>query len=104
MTARTAAGPVHDPENLIRQVLEMGAEFAGPAEDILLSWILSLGGGIEPAAAANRLLDEHGLRHGTVPPGAIGRVWLLLRETARYPDDTLRPERRQRRRGRQRSQ
>ncbi|MGH6960300.1 MAG: hypothetical protein ACREE7_07455 [Dongiaceae bacterium] len=100
MSARSSAavGPPHDPDNLIRQVLEMGAEFAGPAEDILLSWILSLGSGIDPASAANRLLDEHGLRHGAVPAGPIGRVWQLLRETARYPDDSLRPARRRPRR------
>ena len=33
---------LHDPKRLIEQAFEMGAEFPGPAEDLLLSWILSL--------------------------------------------------------------
>jgi hypothetical protein len=75
---------------LIGQVLEMSGEFAGPAEDIIFSWLVSLGQDVDPAAAANRLLDEHNLRHGAVPPGAIGRVWTLLRETALFPENRLR--------------
>lgn len=32
----------HDPKRLLEQAFEMGLEFPGPAEDLLLSWMLSL--------------------------------------------------------------
>ncbi len=32
----------HDSKRLIEQAFEMGGEFPGPAEDLLLSWMLSL--------------------------------------------------------------
>ena len=98
MTAKR--GPPHDPDLLIAQVLAMGAEFIGPAEDIIFSWLITLAPDIDPAAAANKLLDDHNLRTGPVPPGPLGRVWTLLRETAAYPDSRLRssaPARRGRR-------
>ncbi|MGH6932467.1 MAG: hypothetical protein ACREEE_08535 [Dongiaceae bacterium] len=79
----------------------MGAEFSGPAEDVVFSWLISLARDVDPATAAGLLLDEHGLREGEPPPGAAGRLWQLLRETARYPGDQLRassPGRRGRRR------
>jgi hypothetical protein len=90
MSSTQKRGPPHDPDLLIGQVLEMGGEFAGPAEDIIFSWLISLAQDVDPAAAANKLLDEHNLRHGTVPDGAIGRLWTLLRETALFPDNRLR--------------
>jgi hypothetical protein len=83
-------GPPHDPDLLIAQVLAMGREFAGPAEDIIFSWLITLAQDIDPAVAANKLLDEHNLRHGSVPDGALGRVWTLLRETAEFPESRLR--------------
>jgi hypothetical protein len=103
MSSTQKRGPPHDPDLLIGQVLEMGSEFAGPAEDIIFSWLISLAQDVDPAAAANKLLDEHGLRHGAVPDGSIGRLWALLRETALYPDNRLRtttPGRTSRRRSR----
>jgi len=91
-------GPPHDPNLLIEQVLEMGAEFTGPAEDIIFSWLISLAPDVDPADAANRLLDQHDLRARAVPEGAAGRLWTLLRETALFPDDRLRTGAQQRRR------
>ena len=90
MSSTQKRGPPHDPDLLIGQVLEMGSEFTGPAEDIIFSWLISLGQEIDPASAANKLLDEHDLRHGAAPDGAIGRLWMLLRETALFPDNRLR--------------
>jgi hypothetical protein len=90
MSPTPKRGPPHDPDLLIAQALEMGDAFAGPAEDILFSWLISLGQEVEPALAAGKLLDEHKLRHGPVPDGAVGRLWTLLRETALYPDIRLR--------------
>jgi hypothetical protein len=104
MTAKQTTelrGPPHDPHHLIRQVLQMGAEFSGPAEDVIFSWLISLARDVDPATAANLLLDEHQLRNGAPPPGALGRLWELLRETASYSGDRLRsasPGRRGRRR------
>ena len=93
-------GPPHDPDLLIAQVLAMGSEVVGPAEDVIFSWLITLAADVDPAAAANTLLDDHNLRHGSVPDGALGRVWTLLRETAEFPDSRLRataPTRRGRR-------
>jgi len=98
MTAKR--GPPHDPDLLIAQVLAMGDEFIGPAEDIIFSWLITLATDVDPAAAASKLLDDHNLRADPVPPGPLGRVWILLRETAEYPDSRLRssaPTRRSRR-------
>jgi hypothetical protein len=81
----------------------MGSEFKGPAEDIIFSWLITLPADVDPATAANRLLDEHHLREGEAPAGPIGRVWQLLRETATFSADTLRRAR-DRRRGRRRPQ
>jgi hypothetical protein len=103
MSSTQKRGPPHDPDLLIGQVLEMGGEFAGPAEDIIFSWLISLAQDVDPAAAANKLLDEHNLRHGAVPDGPVGRLWTLLRETALFPDNRLRttvPGRARRRRSR----
>lgn len=100
MSTTAKRGPPHDPNLLIRQVIEMGQEFTGPAEDIIFSWLISLAHDLEPATAASQLLDEHNLRQGEPPPGAIGRVWILLRETANYPDSRLRTAARHRRRPR----
>jgi hypothetical protein len=89
MSSTQKRGPPHDPDLLVAQVLEMGDDFAGPAEDILFSWLISLAPEVDPAAAANKLLDEHNLRHGAVPNGPLGRLWTLLRETALFPDNRL---------------
>jgi hypothetical protein len=83
-------GPPHDPDLLIAQVLAMGSEFAGPAEDIIFSWLITLAPDIDPATAANTLLDDHNLRADPVPAGPLGRVWTLLRETAEFPNSRLR--------------
>lgn len=92
-----------DPQGLIGQVLAMGDEFQGYAEDILLSWLLSLPAEIDPGAAAQRLLDRHGIAAGPAPDGPIGRVWRLLRETARHPHAAQDRQRGARRGGRRRT-
>ena len=88
MTAKR--GPPHDPDLLIAQVLAMGTEFIGPAEDIIFSWLITLAPDVDPAVAAGKLLDDHNLRSDPVPAGPLGRLWTLLRETAEFPDARLR--------------
>jgi hypothetical protein len=103
MPADTTAkrGPPFDPQFLIRQVLDMGAEFPGPAEDILLSWILSLDRALDPAAAAQQLVDAYGLE---IPADhcATLRLRELILQTARFPDSALPGQGTVRRRGRRR--
>jgi hypothetical protein len=48
-----------DPKRLIEQAFEMGAEFPGPAEDLLLSWMLSLPVDVDAPAIAALLADRH---------------------------------------------
>ena len=78
-----------DPGGLIKEVLDMGAEFPGPAEDILVAWMLRLGQGQDPAEAARRLLDSYGIAEGELPDDARGRVIGLLRQAAEFPQDRL---------------
>ncbi len=79
----------------------MGAEFPGPAEDILLSWILSLDRALDPAAAAQELIDAYGLE---IPADhrATLRLRDLILQTARFPDGALPSQAAARRRGRRR--
>jgi hypothetical protein len=48
-----------DPKRLIEQAFDMGADFPGPAEDLLLSWILSLPNGADAPAIAAILAERH---------------------------------------------
>jgi hypothetical protein len=93
-------GPPHDPDDLIGQVLAMGSEFKGPAEDVIFSWVITLAADVDPAVAANRLLDDHDLRAGEPPAGPIGRIWQLLRETAAVAGSAPHQPRRRGRRSR----
>lgn len=76
-----------DPVGLIGQALAMGTEFPGPAEDVLLSWILKLDAGLDPVAAAGVLLSHYGIGEGPLPPGERGKLIRLLRETAACPPE-----------------
>lgn len=71
-----------DPGGLIHEALAAGADFAGPAEDLLLAWTLRLGDSVDPRAAARRLLDARALAEGPLPEGAAGQLVALLRQTA----------------------
>ena len=76
-----------DPVGLIGQVLAMGAEFPGPAEDVLLSWMLKLDAAVDPVAAAATLIRHYGVADGPLPGGEVGKLIRLLRETASCPPD-----------------
>ncbi len=85
----SASGGPEDPHGLIRQVLAMGEEFPGPAGDVLLSWLLQLKDRMDPATAAKTLIERHGLSDGALPPGPLGELVRLLRETAQYSPERL---------------
>ena len=78
-----------DPNNLIRQVLEMGEEFPGPAGDVLLSWILDLKERVDPAEAARRLIERHHLPGPPFAETPRGNLIRLLHETATYSAERL---------------
>ena len=90
-----------DPGGVIKEVLLMGAEFPGPAEDVILSWTIRLDSGRDASQSAARLIEAYGLAEGPLPEGACGRVVELLREAARSPAGAALGTRR-RRGGRQR--
>lgn len=84
-----------DPGGVIREVLLMGPEFPGPAEDVMLAWTLRLGPDRDPADAAVRLLAAYELAEGPLPEGACGKLVDLLRQAASSRGDaTPRPVRR----------
>ena len=78
-----------DPGGMIREVLEMGERFPGPAEDVVLAWILRLGEGRDAAAAAQRLIEHYRLTETPQPGGACGRVIEMIMETAKFPGDRM---------------
>ncbi|MGH6891134.1 MAG: hypothetical protein ACREEP_02630, partial [Dongiaceae bacterium] len=72
-----------DPKRLIEQAFEMGAEFPGPAEDLLLSWMLSLPLAADVPAIAAALAERH--RAGVADLAATHparRLLTLLEQTA----------------------
>ncbi len=91
-----------DPGGVIREVMLMGPEFPGPAEDVILAWTLRLGEDRDPADAAKRLLETYELAEGPLPEGACGKLVDLLRQAASSGD--LAANRPVRRRGRRRGQ
>ena len=91
-----------DPGGVIREVLSMGPDFPGPAEDVILAWTLRLGADREPADSAKRLLAAYDLTEGPLPEGACGQLVDLLRQAANSQD--LAASRPTRRGGRRRGQ
>ncbi|MEX0759600.1 MAG: hypothetical protein WD100_08480 [Tistlia sp.] len=80
---RLPEGPApEDPGGLVLEVLRMGPEFPGPAQDLLLAWTLKLPDGLDLRAAAARLLEAYGLAEGQPPRDARGTLVTLLREAA----------------------
>ena len=71
-----------DPGGLIREVLDLGALFTGPAEDTLLSWLLRLPPGVDATQAANNLLARYKLREGPPRDGATGKLIALIEQAA----------------------
>lgn len=78
-----------DPKRLVTEAFAMGAEFPGPAEDLLLSWMLSLDVTTDPRAAAGRLLAKCVPDPDKLENDHVRRLAELLRQTA-ATDPTVR--------------
>jgi hypothetical protein len=91
MTTATATPNRLDPKSILEQAFEMDDEFPGPAEDLLLSWLLSLGADQEPAAAAAALLPLYSNRMaGKSEAAPIAKLHKLLEQVAVSPPATAR--------------
>jgi len=73
-----------DPGGLIAEALALGADFPGPAEDLLLAWSLRLADDLPAPEAARRLIERLGLASLSLP-GQAGRLIELLRQAAASP-------------------
>ncbi|MDY0881802.1 hypothetical protein ACFPL7_19640 [Dongia soli] len=71
-----------DPKSLISEAFAMGDEFPGPAEDMLLSWMLSLDMETDARSAAARLLTRYDAVAAQTANPHIARLADLLRQTA----------------------
>ncbi|MDQ7249457.1 hypothetical protein [Dongia sedimenti] len=86
--SQAVANPL-DPKALLEQAFEMEDEFPGPAEDLLLSWLLSLGADQAPAAAAAALLPRFAERMaGKDDALPIMKLHRLLEQVAVSPPAT----------------
>lgn len=72
-----------DPQGIIKMSLEMGAEFPGPAEDVLLAWTLRLGEDADVPAAARKLIADYGVAEMPAGNEQHARLIELLKETAK---------------------
>ncbi|HVO03093.1 MAG TPA: hypothetical protein VMT54_12880 [Candidatus Cybelea sp.] len=80
-----------DPKALLEQAFTMGEEFPGPAQDLLLSWLLSLGADQQPAAAAAMLLPRYASAvAGKSDALPVVKLHRLLSEVATSPPATAR--------------
>ncbi len=95
-------GPDYDPVNLMAQVFADIYDFKGPAQDILLSWILRLPGTLSPGEAAKLVVSEIVAKTAekTPEPSAEGHVLIeLLRQTSMHNLEAIKPAGMDRRRG-----
>ena len=84
--SRSAAPNPLDPKSILEQAFEMDDDFPGPAEDLLLSWLLSLGTEQAPAEAAKVLLPRYtGQLAGKSDTLPIVKLHRLLEQVAISP-------------------
>jgi hypothetical protein len=80
-----------DPKSILEQAFDLEDEFPGPAEDLLLSWLLSLGADQPPAVAAQTLLPRYTARMaGKDDALPIVKLHKLLEQVAISPPATAR--------------
>jgi hypothetical protein len=74
-----------DPEGALRMALAGEIDPTIPPQDMVLSWLLRLPGGLDPAAAARRVI-------AATDPSSVAnpRLLTILAEVARWPAVRLR--------------
>lgn len=91
----TYTSPHHsdeDPSGLIHDVFELGEEFAGPAREVLFSWVMKLDASIDPALAAQKLIARYELDKPAARSPAGNELLVLLKETATHGLESLKKE------------
>lgn len=83
---RGEPGPEHDPVNLMHQIFEEAEAFVGPAQDVLLSWLIKLPQRMEPAKAAGLVLDNT-VAHSTGEPSEEASKLIGLLQQVREHGD-----------------
>ena len=96
---KSQTGPDYDPVNLMAQVFEEIGIFMGPAQDILLSWLLRLPGSIPQAEAAGLVLKNiiEGNKGGATPEAL--QLIELMEQVANHNMDRVQTKGLNKRRG-----
>ena len=96
---RMKPGPDFDPVNLMTQIFDDAASFVGPAEDVLLSWLMRLSPGVDQPNAARLVLET--IVGDLISDASDESIKLveLLRQSANQNESPL-PDNGQRRGGR----
>lgn len=93
------SGPDYDPVNLMSQVFVDISTFLGPAQDVLLSWLLRLPQSRSPAKAAQSILAEIVEGQTTNPSEEGVKLIELLEQVADHNMENVRAVGLDRRRG-----
>ncbi len=81
---RGEPGPDFDPVNLMHQIFEDANAFVGPAQDVLLSWLMKLPQSIEPASAARTVLDTTVAHCTGAPSDEAQKLIGLLQQVSKH--------------------
>lgn len=81
---RGEAGPDFDPVNLMHQIFEDAGAFVGPAQDVLLSWLMKLPQNIEPSTAARTVLDTTVAHCTGTPSEEAEKLIELLKQVSEH--------------------
>lgn len=81
---RGEPGPDFDPVNLMHQIFEDASAFVGPAQDVLLSWLMKLPQSIEPATAARTVLDTTVAHCAGTPSDEAQKLIGLLKQVSEH--------------------
>ncbi len=86
---RGEKGPDFDPVNLMHQIFEDAGAFVGPAQDVLLSWLMKLPQHMEPATAAKTVLDTTVAHCEGTPSEEAGKLINLLKQVSEHGEMTV---------------
>ena len=81
---RGEPGPEFDPVNLMHQIFEDADAFVGPAQDVLLSWLMKLPQSIEPATAARTVLETTVAHCSGAPSDETQKLIELLEQVSKH--------------------